>query len=77
MQSGVVRFCSDRGFGFVRPDASGEPDVFLHISVMRRCGIESLVVGDCVEFESMTEARGPVVSYIELIGAPEKTCPMM
>ena len=45
----VVKFDAGRGFGFIRPD-SGQPDVFVHVKDVRAGGIDSLAIGDRLEF---------------------------
>lgn len=50
---GTVRFFEPaKGFGFVAP-LSG-PDLFVHATVVRRAGLETLAAGQAVRFE-----RGP------------------
>lgn len=52
-ESGTVRFFEPtKGFGFVAP-VSG-PDLFVHVTVVRRAGMEALVAGQSLRFE-----RGP------------------
>ena len=50
MQKGVVKFFNNaKGFGFIAPE-DGEKDVFVHISALQKCGIETLNENDNVEF---------------------------
>ena len=50
MQKGVVKFFnSAKGFGFIAPE-DGSKDVFVHISSLQRCGVETLNEDDNVEF---------------------------
>lgn len=51
MASGEVRWYNRaKGFGFIRPD-TGPRDVFVHVTAVRRAGIEALDEGQRVEFE--------------------------
>ena len=52
MQKGVVKFFNtQKGYGFIAPEG-GDKDVFVHISVLQKCGIETLNENDQVEFET-------------------------
>ena len=55
MVKGTVKwFNTDKGYGFIQPDAGGK-DVFVHISAVQRAGIDSLKDGQKVEYEIATE----------------------
>ena len=57
MQKGVVKFFnSAKGFGFIAPE-DGSKDVFVHISSLQRCGVETLNEDDNVEF-TVEEYKG-------------------
>lgn len=43
-----------KGFGFIQPE-SGSRDVFVHISAVERSGLPTLVEGQRVSFEVVTE----------------------
>ena len=50
MQKGVVKFFNNaKGYGFVAPE-DGSKDVFVHISSLQKCGLETLEENDNVEF---------------------------
>ena len=50
MQKGVVKFFNNsKGFGFIAPE-DGSKDVFVHISALQKCGIDTLNENDAVEF---------------------------
>jgi len=57
MRGTICHFVTERGFGFVRPDAGGE-NVFVHITAALRAGIDDLAVGDVLEFDVSTDRRG-------------------
>ena len=54
MLTGKVNwFNSKKGYGFISPD-NGTKDIFVHISVIEKCGISSLNENDKVSYD---EAR--------------------
>ena len=67
MQKGVVKFFnSAKGFGFIAPE-DGSKDVFVHISSLQRCGVETLNEDDNVEF-TVEEYKGRTgVGEIKLV----------
>ena len=55
MATGTVKFFNtQKGFGFIRPD-DGSKDVFVHISAVQRAGLTTLVEGQTVSYEVITE----------------------
>lgn len=51
MATGAVKwFNHKKGFGFIKPDL-GPRDVFVHISAVRRSGLERIDDGERFEFE--------------------------
>ncbi|PZQ44124.1 MAG: cold-shock protein [Micavibrio aeruginosavorus] len=57
MAQGTVKwFNSQKGFGFIQPDAGG-PDVFVHISAVEKAGLRGLNEGQKVSYE-VTSDRG-------------------
>lgn len=55
MAQGTVKwFNSQKGFGFIQPDAGGA-DVFVHISAVERAGLKSLNEGQKISYEITTE----------------------
>jgi cold shock protein len=54
---GTVKwFNSQKGFGFIVPDAGGK-DVFVHISEVEKAGLRALNEGQKIEYE-LQENRG-------------------
>jgi cold shock protein len=55
MATGTVKFFNtQKGFGFITP-TDGSRDVFVHISAVQRAGLDTLVEGQRVSFEVVTE----------------------
>ena len=59
MTPGTVKFFNgQKGFGFVSPD-DGSTEVFVHVSVLQQCGLDSLHEGQKVSFTTaMNERKG-------------------
>ena len=54
MAKGTVKwFNSQKGYGFIQPQAGGK-DVFVHISAVERAGLTGLNEGQVVEFEEVS-----------------------
>jgi CspA family cold shock protein len=55
MATGTVKFFnSQKGYGFIQPD-NGDRDVFVHISAVERAGMRTLVEGQKVTYDVVTE----------------------
>jgi CspA family cold shock protein len=64
---GVVKWYDPaRGFGFILPNDGGK-DIFVHITALRRCGIEALEPGQPVRMMVSQAKRGREASAIELL----------
>ena len=58
MAQGTVKwFNSEKGYGFIAPDAGGG-DVFVHISAVERAGLRSLSDGQKVSYKLETGRSG-------------------
>jgi CspA family cold shock protein len=61
MATGTVKFFNTaKGYGFIAPE-NGEKDVFVHISAVQNAGMDTLVEGQRVSFEVVTE-RGKLAA---------------
>ena len=55
MPVGTVKFFNiQKGYGFIQPE-DGSKDVFVHISAVERAGMRSLLEGQKVTYEVVTE----------------------
>jgi CspA family cold shock protein len=55
MATGTVKFFNtQKGYGFIQPD-DGSKDVFVHITAVERAGMRSLVEGQKLNYEIVTE----------------------
>jgi len=66
MATGTVKFFnSQKGFGFIQP-TDGSKDVFVHISAVERAGMRTLMEGQKVNFEIVTERGKQAASNLSL-----------
>ena len=57
MNTGTVKwFNSQKGFGFIQPEAGGK-DVFVHISAVERAGLSTLNEGQQVSFDVVADRQ--------------------
>jgi cold shock protein len=62
MPTGTVKwFNATKGFGFIQPDDGGK-DAFVHISAVERAGLNTLVEGQKIQFELVTDRRSGKMS---------------
>jgi CspA family cold shock protein len=55
MPVGTVKFFNtQKGFGFIQPE-DGSKDVFVHISAVERAGMRTLMEGQKISYEVVTE----------------------
>ena len=67
MATGTVKFFNtQKGYGFIQPD-DGSKDVFVHITAVEKAGMRSLVEGQKVSFEIVTERGKQAAGNLEPI----------
>jgi CspA family cold shock protein len=65
MATGTVKFFNtQKGFGFIRPN-DGSKDVFVHISAVQRAGLTTLVEGQKVSYDVITERGKEAASNLQ------------
>ena len=65
MPTGTVKFFnSQKGFGFIAPD-DGSRDVFVHISAVEKAGMRTLMEGQKISFEIVTERGKQAASNLQ------------
>lgn len=66
MPIGKVKWFNDsKGYGFIEYD--GGPDVFVHFSSVVGEGYRTLTEGATVEFEVVSDAKGPRADRVSVI----------
>jgi len=66
MATGTVKFFNaQKGFGFIQP-TDGSKDVFVHISAVERAGMRTLMEGQKVNYEIITERGKQAASNLSL-----------
>lgn len=64
---GVVKwFTAAKGYGFIAREDGGK-DVFVHVTTLRRSGIDALTAGQRVRLEVVMGRRGPEAERIRLL----------
>ncbi|MBU0606440.1 MAG: cold-shock protein [Armatimonadetes bacterium] len=67
MPTGKVKWFNDsKGYGFI--EYEGGDDVFVHFSALSGEGYRTLAEGADVEFDVVTDAKGPRADSVTILG---------
>ena len=66
LEGAVKWFEPDKGYGFISPDGGGK-DVFIHITALRRSGLEGLTPGQRVRVDVIDGRKGLEADHITLV----------
>jgi CspA family cold shock protein len=66
MATGVVKWFSSKGFGFIVNDAGGK-DLFVHHSEIQAEGFRELQEGQKVQFEEVQDVKGPKATKVTIL----------
>lgn len=66
LEGAVKWFEPGKGYGFISPDGGGK-DVFIHITALRRSGVESLGPGQRVRMEVVDGKKGQEADHVTLL----------
>src|ERR1700732_5173683 len=66
LEGAVKWFEPEKGYGFISPDGGGK-DVFIHITALRRSGVNTLEPGQRVQVEVVDGKKGLEADHITLI----------
>ena len=66
LEGAVKWFEPDKGYGFIAPDGGGK-DVFIHITALRRSGIDGLAPGQRVRVDVVDGRKGLEADHITLV----------
>lgn len=65
MALGTVKFFNtQKGFGFISP-VDGGPDVFVHVSAVKRAGMPDLVEGQRISYDVVVERGKNAASNLQ------------
>lgn len=65
MPVGTVKFFnSTKGFGFISPEDGGQ-DVFVHVTAVERAGMQSLVEGQKISYDVVSERGKTAASNLK------------
>jgi cold shock protein len=66
LEGAVKWFEPDKGYGFISPDGGGK-DIFIHVTALRRSGVETLGAGQRVRVDVVEGRKGLEADRVTLI----------
>lgn len=69
LEGAIKWFRADKGFGFVLADDGGK-DIFVHKSLLRRCGVTDVIPGQRVRMLVQPVAKGREAVWLALLSTP-------
>jgi cold shock protein len=70
VETGKIKWFNDqKGYGFIERDGGGE-DVFVHYSGIEGEGYRTVEEGARVEFEVVTDTKGPRADKVRVVSGP-------
>lgn len=66
IKSGTVKFYSEKGYGFIRPDGGGQ-DVFVQADSLALSGLKGLTKGERVTYVTGIRPKGPYAHYVSFV----------
>lgn len=67
MTGTIRRVFREKFYGFIKPDSTGEPELFFHKSGLVGVIFESLCEGQRVRFDSVESPKGPRAQDVNVI----------
>jgi CspA family cold shock protein len=72
-QGTVLWFNAQKGYGFVKPDAEGAPDIFVHYSSIQTAGYKTLYEDDKVSYVIGFGPKGQQAESVKVIDSKHKS----
>ncbi|MGH7248195.1 MAG: cold-shock protein [Pseudomonadota bacterium] len=66
MQGAVKWFEPDKGYGFIAPEGGGK-DIFVHVTALRRSGVNALEPGQRVQVDVVEGRKGLEADHVTLL----------
>src|ERR1043166_4830185 len=71
LEGAVKWFEPEKGYGFISPDGGGK-DIFIHVTALRRSGLQALGPGQRVRVDVFDGRKGLEADRITVLGCPSR-----